>query len=546
MESKARKRLILRKAQLRGCILDAKALQITEDYLKTCEGEEDTLGTLLELIAEGEGGSKVTGDMAKAAVDRASAGKGGEGHDVLQILKLSEMPTIKWSDRIQGFTAETGEKHLVAPPSEKVGIITNRFYMLRQRLLRSVAFKRTHHSIYKDKSTAIKIDETGDEHPPLYKLASLEGTPSSLVMTVLARLVKEEDGLLLEDDTTSVRVSLEFDIAGNEESYTPGIFHDGAMVVAIGKWVGDVFKCDGMGSPPAEPRLSTIGSLATFIDFFGLAPPQNQMAALLERERASSHVVLILSGVQPEKPGTLLRLTSLLKGVASDPASFPSTHLTIVLAGNFLSTPFMYGDTLSSEPLMRERQRFVRTVEQIADCVAGAAPDVAKNAQFVFVPGPNDPGIGAGSYPVHPFPDVMFNGVRKKLPNTELASNPARMRFLTKEMVLFREDVYGKLMNHCLLPPLQEPSDVTLIKTLADQAHLLPLPPRFAPISPAFNAAMQLYPLPNIVILIDREKPWASSYKDCLFVNPGCFSRTGSFLTYRPSDGAHQLNAVPA
>eukprot|EP01063_Lacrimia_lanifica_P032007 TRINITY_DN5393_c0_g1_i1.p1 TRINITY_DN5393_c0_g1~~TRINITY_DN5393_c0_g1_i1.p1 ORF type:complete len:376 (+),score=115.26 TRINITY_DN5393_c0_g1_i1:696-1823(+) len=373
--------------------------------------------------------------------------------------------------------------------------------------------------------------------------------PGDLVMTVLARLSRDPgtEDHWLEDDTTRIKVAFEFDIG---ECYTSGIFFDGVIVVAIGRWQADVFRCTGMGMPPAEARAHSLAALPTYVDFFGLGPPQNQLAPMKEREKNSLHTVFMLTGVCPARAGTLNRLGTLLTKVASQPDVYPPWGLTFVLAGSFMDKAFEYGDTMTctqdaGDGVGDNHAAFQRYINQVVDRIAHTAPALAEQASFVFIPGPNDPAVGGNMYPRLPFPAGWFEGAAAKLKNVELASNPCRLRYLTREIVFFREDVSAKLLAHSLVPPLKEPGHVTLVKTVADQAHLLPLPPRFASVCAPLEPILRLYPLPDLVVLADRDASWTQVYKDCPFVNPGSFSRSGTFLIYEPSTGGYDLQMVP-
>eukprot|EP00659_Diplonema_papillatum_P015230 gene15230-23262_t len=551
---------ILKKVQLRGCTLEPAALKEVERYLDEAAkkagteigcGVNEVLPKVLEALADAST-SRVSGDMMKQAIVRVSRAEGGAGDgppEELTVIQLAEVPRLYWSDRTQGFAASKEPCTLLGPPQQRVAALIERLLLIRQRLVRTVHFKRHHHSIYNDQSVAMAFQEAADEKPPLYRLSSLEGTPEHTLVTVLARLsrapsddftTKPNDGevipgrlghkdkFVLEDESSRVDVNFLFEAHQMAACCTPGIFHDGVIVVAIGRWKDEAFCCEGMGMPPAEPRVESIAALPTFVDFFGRPPPANQARALKEKEAGARNTVFFLSDVHPSQPASLLRVAKFFAGLAADRERFPPNALAIVLAGNFSREPFSYGDTLSCRQQPDAAGTFAKLMADLGAAIAGAAPAVAKEAQFIVVPGPNDPAAGGGTQqflPSLPVPDVLMEGAKAHLGNVTLASNPARLRFLTQEIVFFREEAYRRLMAHCLAPPVREPINVTLVKTVADQAHLLPLPPRFSNVCAAYDSAMRLYPLPSLVVLADHDKSWITLYKDCPFVNPGSFSR---------------------
>lgn len=61
-----------------------------------------------------------------------------------------------------------------------------------------------------------------------------------------------------------------------------------------------------------------------------------------------------------------------------------------------------------------------------------------------------------------------------------------------------------------------------LVKTLLDQGYLSPFPLSVRPVMWDYAAALQLYPLPNALVLLDPEAPpFAVTYEGCHVMNPG-------------------------
>ena len=120
-------------------------------------------------------------------------------------------------------------------------------------------------------------------------------------------------------------------------------------------------------------------------------------------------------------------------------------------------------------------------------------PRVAEEGRFVFVPGPNDPGI-TGVLPRGPIPNYFTSALWLRVKHAIFASNPYRMRYFTKEIVFFRDNMVGKMRRRCLLEPREEddgtgeatPGHRQLlrhaIKTVLDQGHLSPLQLSASPI----------------------------------------------------------------
>ncbi len=62
-----------------------------------------------------------------------------------------------------------------------------------------------------------------------------------------------------------------------------------------------------------------------------------------------------------------------------------------------------------------------------------------------------------------------------------------------------------------------------LVKTILDQGYLSPFPLSIRPVLWDYSGAMQLYPLPSALVLMDPNAPaFAITYEGCHVMNPGC------------------------
>ena len=67
-----------------------------------------------------------------------------------------------------------------------------------------------------------------------------------------------------------------------------------------------------------------------------------------------------------------------------------------------------------------------------------------------------------------------------------------------------------------------------LVKTILDQGYLSPFPPSDRPVLWDFAGALQLYPLPTALVLMDPEAPpFAVTYEGCHVMNPGPIAPQG-------------------
>lgn len=263
---------------------------------------------------------------------------------------------------------------------------------------------------------------------------------------------------------------------------------------------------------------------------------------------------VILSDVYLDSPTVLEKLECMLEGYSTF-----SPLPIFVFMGNFTSKPLSSSSSSSGGGPKAMMSYF----DDLTNIIT-KFPNVAQNGRFVFVPGPQDPGI-AGALPRGPIPKYFTSTLRSKVKHAIFASNPCRMRYFSKELVFFRDGLVGKMRRHCLLDPLGEeegvdevneemeittPTVTTLgnsnsshqrrlcrhaIKTVLDQSHLSPLPISSCPIYWQHDAALRLYPFPDALIIGDSVDQYYENYEDCDAINPGPFSSSGfNFVVYRP------------
>lgn len=71
------------------------------------------------------------------------------------------------------------------------------------------------------------------------------------------------------------------------------------------------------------------------------------------------------------------------------------------------------------------------------------------------MPGPQDPGM----VKVYPRPGILDHCteyIRKKIPNCHFPSNPCRLEFGSRQIVLFREDLIQKMCRNAIKIPDSE------------------------------------------------------------------------------------------
>jgi DNA polymerase epsilon subunit 2 len=106
------------------------------------------------------------------------------------------------------------------------------------------------------------------------------------------------------------------------------------------------------------------------------------------------------------------------------------------------------------------------------------------------------------------------------------------------------------MRRQCLLPPREDAGSSAaamfghLALTVLQQSHLCPLPLVQQPVYWQLDHALQLYPLPHLLVLADASPQAMHRHAGCLVVNPGHLSE-GLFACYVPAQEEVEMSAVP-
>lgn len=336
-----------------------------------------------------------------------------------------------------------------------------------------------------------------------------------IVLGMLTRL--KEGKVHLEDPTGCVELDL------SETVFHTGLFVENSLVLAEGTYEDRIFHVSAIGFPPPELSSATQTYFGN-VNFFGgpssvCAKSSDKLQAMLRESEDAMFV--FLSDVFLDDTRVMERLATLFSGYSEAPPT------AFVLMGDFCSTP--YG------PMTYQRMR--ENFKSLADLIL-RYPSLVKSSQFLFVPGPQDPGPG-NLLPRPPIPSLLTSDLVSRVPTAKFCSNPVRIQFCTREIVVFREDILGKMCRHCVRFPTEGTDLPThLTKTLLSQAHLCPLPLHSRPVYWQFDHALQLHPLPDLVVVGDKCDPFTVVSGDVTVTNTGSFLRSDfEFKVYVPASG---------
>jgi DNA polymerase epsilon subunit 2 len=250
---------------------------------------------------------------------------------------------------------------------------------------------------------------------------------------------------------------------------------------------------------------------------------------------------VFLSDVHLDNSKVLQKVESMLKGCEENMDQVPAAF---VFMGNFTSRSIGEGQDQCSA------REYCSYFDELISLLL-RFPKLLRESRFVFVPGPSDLGEVA-VLPRARLPNYLTKELSRRVTEScreaqlTFVSNPCRIQYFSQEIVIFRNDMLSKLRRHSINRPndaLSVPEH--LLNTLICQSHLCPLPFHIRPIAWAHDAALRLYPLPQLIITGDRYDQYKVEKDGTTMINPGSFHLDGSFIFYVPAHQDGHFSRVP-
>jgi len=505
-----RQKRIVNGFKLQGLSLRGDAAHLLVKHMSSCQDDREVdkiVDKILDALRQQNLKSTLVNKAAiEAALVECSESDGGE--NPLVVIDAFSIPRFYYNAERKKFIPGPKDLPLFGAAKEKTAIFRERYAILLQRTMR--------HELFSPPAPGV---DPGVMAPNKFKLKTIEHVLSSAVtgdkLVVLAMLAQIKEGRwYLEDPSGTVEVNV------TSATFHTGLFVETSFVLAEGIYDGEFFVLSAVGFPPSETSVDTRSYFGS-INFFGSPQGRGKMSdkmALLEQKHSNATIVL-LSDVFLDDPQVMEHLNILFTGYSEAPPT------AFVFMGNFSAAP--YG--------VEKNETFKQCFNSLADMIV-LFSEILEESQFVFVPGPLDPGL-SNILPRPPIPNCLTEYFCAKVPNATFASNPCRLQFCTQEIVVFREDIINRLSRTCIcVPNVNTLMADHLVKTLISQAHLCPLPLHSRPIYWSHDHALRLYPLPDLVVIGDKYDSYAINSSDCIVTNPGSFSRSGyEFKVYIPS-----------
>ncbi len=490
-------------------------------------------------------------------------------------------------------------------------MLLQRYHLIQQRILRQDIFQNKMSINYSLSSSKNILQSEQHKLTPIEGLLGTSGTKTLLGIIVQV----EQNQYYIEDPTGSIPIDL------SQVTYpsTDGFITEYSIVLIEGEMSADgsgMLVVHTIGHPMYESRGDAIKSIGMeHSNIFDTIPNLNELVRLQneELEHGYKGMFVLLSDVHLDDTNVMEKLEKLFQGFEGcdddydDQVPLP----VFILMGDFASRyPSSSngiggggtrgaGHSSSMPPSSSSTTLIMSLFDDLADIIS-KFPRIAKEGRFVLIPSMNDIGLGS-ILPRPPLPHYFLKGLQSKVKHVHLASNPCRLRYFSKEIVLSRIDVLSKLRRNSILPPRNisanyegdNHNNLTMsfdtdeddgihekkdddgdaftkkklkqrsidthsnpnsmdglirhsIKTVLDQGHLCPIPLQAAPIYWQYDHALRLYPSPDILVLSESTiKRYSEKYEDDVEVmNPGPFHVNYEFLVIKPCEIAEDSDEL--
>lgn len=341
-------------------------------------------------------------------------------------------------------------------------------------------------------------------------------------VVMLGLLSKFKEGkFYLEDPTGAIPLDL------SETVFHSGLFTEGSFVIAEGRYNDGILKVSGIGCPPPEPSQSSRAYFGSINSWGGSSKTLLKYSKkLLEYERLNvAGTFIFLSDCWLDDAGVMENLKKLFIGYDESPP------IAIVLMGPFLK---------SKDNLHSLKGRFTALGELIDSTFT-----LKLETDIILVPDMEDPSA-PNILPRPPLPEPLVSDLRRKCKKVILATNPCRLQYCTQQIVVCRLDLVRKLCRNTIKFPSTGQLEDHFSRTLICQGTLTPFTQLVLPTYWDFDAALSLYPLPDVLVIGDGSNDFQTNHLGCSVVNTGSFPRSKySFKLYLPASKTIEDSQIP-
>ncbi|XP_036398745.1 DNA polymerase epsilon subunit 2 [Megalops cyprinoides] len=516
MESRKVKTKVAAGFKMRGLILRPEASRYLVEVLESVSPVDldDVIEKVLDAVEKQPlSSSMIELSVVETAVQECSQSCDETIDNVFNIIGAFNVPRYIYSSERKKFVPISMTSH---PTPSLCGTARDKAELFRERY--TILQQRTHrHELF----TPPVIGSVQEESRNKFQLKTVEALLGSTAkvgeVIVLGMITQLKEGkFYLEDPSGTVQLNI------SKAQFHSGLYTESCFVLAEGWYEDSVFHINAFGFPPTEPSTTTRAYYGD-INFFG-GPSSTSVKASaklrqLEEENEDAMFVFV-SDLWLDSVEVLEKIHTMFSGYSAMPPT------CFIFCGNFSSAPYGKNQIKSLK----------ESLKVLADLIC-EYPSIHSSSRFVFVPGPEDPGP-CTILPRPPLADYITEEFRQKVPFSVFTTNPCRIQYCTQEIVVIREDLVNKMCRNCVrLPSSNLDIPNHFVKTILSQGHLTPLPLYVSPVFWAYDYALRVYPVPDVIVFADKYDPFNISNTDCLCINPGSFPRSGfTFKVYYPSN----------
>ncbi|XP_030070184.1 DNA polymerase epsilon subunit 2 [Microcaecilia unicolor] len=510
------KRKVTSAFKMHGLLLRAEASRyLTEVLQSVTELElEDAIERIINAVEKQLLSSNMIElSTVEGAVQECSRSCDETIEHVFNIIGAFDIPRYVYNSERKKFLPLAMSSH---PEPNLFGAARDKAELFRERY--TILQQRTHrHELFTPPVIGAHPDDSRSKFQ-LKTIDTLLGNTAKVGEVIVLGMITQlkEGKFFLEDPTGTVQLDL------SKAQFHSGLYTESCFVLAEGWYEDQIFHVNAFGFPPTEPSSTTRAYYGN-VNFFGGPSSTSVKASVklkqLEEENEDAMFVFV-SDIWLDQVDVLEKLRIMFAGYSAVPPT------CFILCGNFSSAPYGKNHVKSLK----------ESLKNLADIIC-EYPDIRERSRFVFVPGPEDPGPGF-ILPRPPLAENITEEFRQRVPFSMFTTNPCRIQYCSQEIVVFREDLVNKMCRNCVRFPgsnLDIPNH--FVKTLLSQGHLTPLPLFVSPVYWAYDYALRVYPVPDLIVIADKYDPFTANNTDCLIINPGSFPRSGfSFKVYYPSN----------
>ncbi|KAG7877382.1 hypothetical protein KL938_004138 [Ogataea parapolymorpha] len=473
-------------------------------------------------------------------------------------------------------SADAGGDKLVLPSTQDaVNLFTQRFHLLKDRLLRNENFQPTTFSAVNSFTSNGPKEVENQQVTSIKNLLGRHGQRFFL----FGLLTRSALGLWqLQDDTDSIELDLGQTLFPQNCYFTEGNF-----IICEGIYSNSgKFYVSTMIHPPAEKRetsLEVLGKMdfnSVYSNSGRIDPVLRSKLLHLEKDLADHKFIFLGGDIYLSDAKVMEGLKKLLAKLNEELETGSSTPVALIFNGSFTSRPFT-STQVSYNSQVTSSGEYKSYFDSLASILEPFS-ELCATCKFVFVPGDNDPWssvVTKGSNSVWPkfrLPKIFGNRLTRLVKDIEWCSNPSKLTYLTHEVLLVRDDLAGrfrrndishifkikenieadegeleidKLSKSKIAPDVLEARKV--VKTLLDQGYLSPFIQSIRPLVANYANMLNLIPLPTLLMLADTTCPrFDLIYENCHVLNPGKFFDNNKFnyMEYSPSSRKAKLREL--